>query len=252
MSRDYCFTVFEMNMFNFDKEKIKYVIWGREICPKSGRKHLQGYACFLRTHRIPSAQKILGIGKSHMEVKSKNSSREQCRDYCMKDGDWEEWGQFEKRTKEDLFNLPIGIIKQEYPEFFCRYHKGLEKLQPKGDKWRDVDVTVLWGESGSGKTRTVMEMDSVYKLDPPYKWFDGYEGENILLLDDYESGSINRGLLLNLLDGYRMRLETKGSHTYALWKKVYITSNENPKYWSDKALSRRINSITNLVCDVTE
>ena len=148
-------------------------------------------------------------------------------------------------TKEELFKQPIGYIKEYYPEFFCRYHKGLEKLQSKGDKWRNVEVTLLWGVTGSGKTRKVMEMDNVYKIDPPYKWFDGYEGEDILLIDDYKKGSIDRGLFLNLLDGYRLRLETKGGHTWALWTKVYITSNYDTASW-DEAMKRRVTSVVSM------
>ena len=147
-------------------------------------------------------------------------------------------------TKENLFKQPIPYIKEHYPEFYCRYHKGLEKLNiDKGPKWRDLKVTILWGPTGTGKTRQVMEKDNVYKIDPPYKWWDGYEGEEILLIDDYKRGAIDRGFLLNLLDGYRLRLETKGGHTWALWSQVYITTNYNPEIWADEAISRRVTSV---------
>lgn len=239
MSRDYCFTAWELPKPDFDK--CRYVCWGIERCPKTDKLHYQGFIIFSRTHRIPSAKRILGAGdKSHFEPRC--GTREQAREYCRKDGDFHEFGQFEGFTKEQLFKQPIGYLKENYPEFYCRYHKGLDRLQPKGDKWRDVETTVLWGLTGCGKTRRVMEMDDVYKIDPPYNWWDGYEGEKILLIDDYKIGAIPRGQLLNLLDGYRLRLETKGSHTWALWNKVYITTNYNPECW-EEALLRRIKHI---------
>lgn len=246
MSRDWCFTSFDTDKeLNFDKDVIRYITYGRERCPTTDREHYQGFAIFKRTCRIPKAKCWLG-GASGIHLEPRRGTRVEARDYCWKSDKLPfEWGQFDGVTKEDLFKKPIGFIKENYPEFFCRYHKGLEKLQSKGDKWRDVKVTLIHGESGTGKTRKVMEMDDVYKLDPPYKWFDGYEGEDILLIDDYEVGAINRGLFLNLLDGYRLRLETKGGHTWALWTQVYVTSNYGIDDW-DKASRRRCTEVVTL------
>lgn len=242
MARDYCFTAWREPKPDFDN--LRYICWGIEICPTTNREHYQGLVIFKRTHRIPGAKRIIGGGdECHLEPR--RGTRPEARDYCRKDGKFTEHGQFEGLTKEQLFRQPIEFLKENNPEFYCRYHKGLEKLQPKGDKWRNVEVTHISGETGTGKTRQVMEMDDVYKIDPPYRWFDGYEGESILLIDDYKKGVIERGLFLNLLDGYRLRLETKGSHTWALWKKVYITSNYTMDSWDD-AEKRRVHNVVTM------
>lgn len=243
MSRDWCFTVFDMERFNFVEEKIKYVIWGREICPETKRKHLQCYAIFKKTIRIKGAQEALGIGKSHMEMK--RGTRDQARAYCMKDNDYEEFGSFDPITKEDLFRKSIPFLKANYPEFYCRYHKGLDRLQDKGIKWRDISVTWLWGEPGVGKTRFVMGMEDVYKIDDPYEWWDGYEGENILLIDDFDRGTIPRKRLIHILDGYQLRLPIKGAFTYANWTKIFLTSNHDPRQWiaTTLGMTRRIHFV---------
>jgi len=248
MSRDWCFTSFDTNKeLEFSKDNVRYIVYGRETCPTTGREHYQGFAIFKRTCRIPKAKSWIGGGDgTHLEPR--RGTRDQARDYCRKDGDVFEWGEFDGMTKENLFKQPIPYIKENYPEFYCRYYKGLEKLNiDKGPKWRDVEVVILWGPTGTGKTRQVMEQDSVYKIDPPYKWWDGYEGEEILLIDDYREHAIERGFLLNLLDGYRLRLETKGSHTWALWRKVYITTNYDPLGWADEAINRRVTEVCH--CD---
>lgn len=245
-SRDYCFTAWQVPMFL--ECKIKYITWGVEVCPDTGRQHYQGFVILKSPQRLNAAKTIIGASKEcHLE--KKRGSRDQARDYCHKECSKEapafEWGQFDANTMESLFKKPLGELKSDYPEFYCRYYRGLERLQPKGPKWRDVQVHVLWGESGSGKTRQVMELDDVYKIDPPYKWWDGYEGESILLIDDFQEGDIPNGELKHLLDGYRHRLETKGSHLWALWTKIYITSNYNPTWIADiKGLSRRVSSVT--------
>jgi hypothetical protein len=245
MSRDWCWTSFDTNKeLSVVKENVRYICYGVERCETTGREHYQGFAIFNRTCRIPKAKQWIGGGDG-VHCEPRRGTRDQARDYCRKDGKFWEWGVYDAMTKEMLFKQPIGYIKENHPEFFCRYHRGLEKLQPKGDKWRDVKVTVLWGETGVGKTKEAVNCDSWYKLDPPYNWFDGYEGETRLILDDYRTGSIPRGMLLNLLDGYRLRLETKGGHTWALWTEVYITTNYDPGYW-ENAVLRRCDIVTAL------
>ena len=250
MSRDWCFTCFDTEKeLSVDKDNCRYICYGVERCPTTDREHYQGFAIFKRTCRIPKAKQWIGGGDG-VHCEPRRGTRIEARNYCRKSGGrFFEWGLFDGMTKEDLFRQPIGYLKTAYPEFYCRYHRGLEKLQQKGEKWRNVEVHILWGETGTGKTRQVMEKDNVYKIDPPYKWWDGYEGEETLLIDDYRKGAIDRGMLLNLLDGYRLRLETKGSHCWALWTEVYITTNYDPKTWTDEAIMRRITDVSHVTCD---
>lgn len=240
MSRDWCFTAW--TQVKYDEDKIRYIIIGEEICPESKKLHFQGYVVFNRTCRIPKAKEWLG-GDKTIHLEAKMGTRVQARDYCKKDNKFIEYGHLEALSNVEILRLPVNKIKEDHPLMYCRYHRGIEKLHmEQGAKWRDVKVTVLWGQTGTGKTRTVMSMDDVFKIDPPYTWWDGYYGESILLIDDYKKGDIKRGMFLNMLDGYRLRLETKGGHTWALWKHVYITTNSNPDYFEDAVL-RRVTSV---------
>lgn len=241
MSKDYVFTAWELPEPN--DATASYWIWGEEICPDTGRLHYQGFIILDRRSRFAAAKRAIG-GGIDVHLESRQGTRAEARAYCIKDGvNIVEHGTFESLTQKELFKKNIGFLKEEYPAFFCRYYKGLYMLADKGPKWRDVQVTVLWGDTDTGKTRQVMEMDDVFKLDPPYTWWDGYEGETILLLDDYKDGAIARGALLNICDGYRLRLPLKGGHTWARWDKVYITSNFNPVLWACHALTRRVTSV---------
>ena len=91
-----------------------------------------------------------------------------------------------------------------------------------------------------------MENPSVYKLNQPSNnslWFDGYNGEKVLLIDDF-SGWVKYRELLTLLDGYPYRCEMKGGHVWAKWNWVIITSNLDVKNWYNREdidpLTRRI------------
>ncbi len=252
MSRDYVFTAWEEP--DWCEKNCRYICWGVELCPKTKKMHWQGFAIFSRTCRFKMAKKWIGAGdKTHIEVRK--GTRCDARKYCMKDGIFHEYGIFEGHTKECIFKLPLIRIKEEYPEFYCRYHRGLEKLNvDKGIPWRNICVHWLWGTAGCGKTKMAMkhmtETSGVFKLDRPFKWFDGYNGEETLVIDDVDRDDFDqyRGLFLNLLDGYRLRLEIKGSFTYAKWCHVFITSNFNPNGFLDccKAFKRRVTTVTGL------
>ena len=239
MARDYCFTAWEIP--KIDEDAVKYCIYGKEICPDTGKTHWQGFVVFNRTCRIPKAKVWIGCDSAHFEPRY--GTRVEAREYCKKDGDFYEYGVLEVLTNNEILKLPIIDIKKNYPMMYVRYHKGIEKLHSiESEKWRDIKVTILWGVTGCGKTRQVMEMDDVYKIDPPYQWWDGYYHETILLIDDYTPNCIARGKFLNLLDGYRLRLETKGGHTWAHWTQVFVTTNYDPINW-DSAVLRRVTSV---------
>ena len=91
---------------------------------------------------------------------------------------------------------------------------------------------VLWGKTGTGKTRFAMDqiMDLTYWTPGDYKWFDGYTGQDIVVFDDYR-GEYKLQMLLKLLDRYQMQVPIKGGFTEWAPKKIYITSNIHPNDW---------------------
>lgn len=165
-----------------------------------------------------------------------------------------------KGQRTDLENLAKKIDEgKSFNEMetidIIKYSKGIKEAiairdQKKNNKWIEPEVTVLWGPAGSHKTSRVMEKEgyeNVYKLDKTNTevWFDGYQGQKVLLIDDFY-GWIPWGHLLNILDGYPLRLQIKGCHTWKAWEKVYITSNKTYEEWYNKneehlePLTRRI------------
>jgi len=126
-------------------------------------------------------------------------------------------------------------------------------MKNKADTFRVINTEVYWGEAGCGKTRKAVEENPdhyILTTDGEGKvWFDGYAGEKTLILDDFYGG-IKYSYLLRLLDGYKCRLEVKGSFTYAMWDKIIITSNKPPNDWYHHgltpALKRRLTKTTQM------
>lgn len=111
----------------------------------------------------------------------------------------------------DTINKARQIIEEE---------KVKNKFTPK-------DVHYLWGKTGTGKTRHVMEKfgyDKVYRVTNYEHPFDLYQGQKVILFDEFRS-SLRIGDMLIYLDGYPFPLPCRYADKIALFDTVYIVSN---------------------------
>lgn len=215
-----------------------------------------------------AVKKIIGHESVHLETR--RGTRSEAREYCRKEGKYEEIGEFEKGGQGKRSDLDSVIEKIEDGESAydivmqnpasLRYLGNIQKLigMKRGREAledREVHVEVYYGASGTGKTRKAWEENKetgAYILDTTNNstvWFDGYEGQKTLIIDDFY-GWIKFGALLRYLDRYPVRLEIKGAFTYASWTKVIITSNKHWSEWykelnadQEQALRRRIHKV---------
>jgi hypothetical protein len=101
--------------------------------------------------------------------------------------------------------------------------------------YRKVEVYVYWGLGGTGKTRKVFdENPNVFRCN---NWkafngliFDGYDGEDVILLDDF-CGNIPFNFFLNIIDGHPLSVKVKYGHVSVNYTKVFITSTKIPTLW---------------------
>lgn len=226
------------------------IIVGSEV-GQNGTPHLQGAIIFARGMRRGAVCKLLG-GRAHIK-KMRGSWAQQV--YCAKDADLPTGGivRMEDNTKQgertDIIAFrdaikagkrPIQLIEL-HPNEMCKYGRFEQRATAIYAKERTKGylkpyVEVRWGKGGTGKTRAVYEMDDVYvaKLSPMANgwriWWDGYEGEDIILINEY-TGQLSWEEFKELTDGYQKRLEVKGGFTYGKFKKMYFTSNKHPSKW---------------------
>jgi len=91
---------------------------------------------------------------------------------------------------------------------------------------------VFWGPTGTGKSRRAWDEASMeaYCKDPRTKFWDGYQMEENVVIDEFRGG-IDIAHLLRWLDRYPVRVEIKGSSKPLAAKKIWITSNLDPAHW---------------------
>lgn len=245
-------------------ENLAYCVYQKER-GESGTEHLQGY---IELSKQVTFRKLANLFPWHIE--KRRGSQAQAIDYCQKEdtrleGPWiigEPKNQGARTDIESAYEaIRLGKRKREVAEEFtvvdCKYHRGLDRYRSLVEKderneQRDVQVEVYCGRAGSGKSRKAYEEnEDLYKIvfDGKAIWFDGYEGEKCLLIDEFY-GQMPWNFLLQILDRYPLRLPIKGGFTYANWTKVIITSNKSPTEWYNRdnydALLRRINTTINM------
>ena len=87
----------------------------------------------------------------------------------------------------------------------------------------------LWGAAGSDKSRmarSVLDCSCFCKA-PDTTWFDGYDMQEVLIINDLRQSTFTFSYLLDMLDRYECRVEVKGGYTPLLAKVVIITCSKS-------------------------
>ena len=96
--------------------------------------------------------------------------------------------------------------------------------------WRNVQVFLYWGPTGSGKSRTVYEKyPELYKKDDT-EWWEGYTDQTVIFFEEFY-GQHKIASMLKWLDGYPERLQVKGTSAMSYWTTVIIASNVHRDQW---------------------
>lgn len=105
-------------------------------------------------------------------------------------------------------------------------------------------VCVLWGRTGTGKSRRAWDEAGLdaYPKDPRTKFWDGYQSQTNVVLDEFR-GAIDIAHLLRWLDRYPVIVEVKGSAMPLCATKFWITSNIDPRRWYPDADSATVDAL---------
>lgn len=214
----------------------KFAIFGYEV-GESGTPHLQGYIQFPNPRALRS---VVSLGLGHVEVA--RGSPQQNIDYCSKSGQVEEFGTKPRpgkrsdleRVRDALKNedLSFDALIADHISVTARYPNFVEKLKrhyhPPTALEGQLHDHNLWvyGPPGVGKTVYAKGLGEHY-IKMPNKWFDGYEGQPILIVEDI--GPDQCKMLQHFLkiwgDYSPFTAQVKNSSKYIRPQRVIITSN---------------------------
>jgi len=145
----------------------------------------------------------------------------------LKRNDPKDWDAIKKAAIE-------GRVDDVPSDVYIRSYHALRKIcvdnaKPVG---RSVQCKVYIGPTGTGKSHAAWNeggMDS-YPKDPLTKFWDGYQGQSNVIIDEFR-GIVSISHLLRWLDNYPMLVEIKGSAVVLKATNFWITSNLHPRLW---------------------
>lgn len=236
-SRNFVFTV-----NNYTKEDIdfyqgiecKYVVFGYEVAPETGTKHLQGYIMFNNPRSVKS---IVSVLRGHIEVAQGNPRSNY--NYCTKGGDFYERG---VRPKGEGKRTDIEIARQMTLEGSSMYDIMLEINSYQAVRFAETlkkyrrpekpECKVMWfyGGTGTGKTRTAFEIAGplAWISGKNLKWWEGYDEHEAVIIDDFRKDFCTFHELLRILDRYPYSIECKGGSRWLTAKLIIITCPYHP------------------------
>lgn len=230
-----------------------YFCLSDEIGANENTPHTHVYACFSNAIRFSTLlNKFKG---AHFEM-CKGTSQ-QNRDYVYKEGKYkgsdkeetrvdgtqEEWGEMpvERQGAQNVYADVFDMIRsgmtdfnilETCPEQMIHIDSIMQTRQivlqaQHSNSWRQLETTYIYGDTGTGKTRYVMEThgyENVYRVTNYKHPFDGYKGQDVIFFDEFRS-SLPLGDMLQYLDGYPCELPARFSNKQACYTKVYFASN---------------------------
>lgn len=263
------FVVTDWNINGDEKEKydiirknneIKYIGWGKETCPSSGRLHNQAFIYFYseRSTRPKNLNKIGNIfGPKHCYVAPMKGNFRQNTAYCSKESELEHSGDPPEQGARGDLRETIALISKGSmcaddvamldPISYNLYKKTYEKAEDIYQRtiYRTEHTEGIWyyGKSGIGKSHEAFKDYSpkTHYVKPAEDWWDGYKGQETVIINEFRENSghnISWQYLMELTDKWPMEVKRRGRTPIPFTsKRIIITSPEHPKETFCKSIS---------------
>lgn len=134
----------------------------------------------------------------------------------------------------------IDSIRVRHPGLYVRYFRGLRKLEEEiHPKWREEGtkpyITYIWGDTGVGKTRSIKEAhgENCCYIKDGTQWWDNYQNEEVIIVDDFDGRWPFRDLL-RFLDFGKYQGQYKGGYHWINSKYIYFTTDTAPGYINEE------------------
>ena len=214
---------------------------GQKERGEGGFLHWQIFSAFSRSVRLRTVRRV--FGECHAEL-SRSKSAES---YVWKEDTRIDGTQFElgsrplnKGCSKDwaliLESAKKGDFSQIPPDVIVRNYSSLKRIEKDHMKPSAIvkKVYVYFGPTGTGKSRRAWEEATIdaYPKDPNTKYWDGYDGQKTVVIDEFR-GKIDISHVLRWLDRYPVSVECKYGAVVLRCETIYITSNLHPRRWYD-------------------
>lgn len=255
---------------------VRYIVWQHE---RVTHDHIQGYLelkrgrylSWLKNHISPTAHFEVRLGTQAQAIAyvKKQDSRVagpwELGERSLGQGSRVDLAGFKDNVRE---GLKRRRAVDEYPGIMAKYPRFYDtiRMTQRPDRVNDLTVWLFFGPTGTGKTRTVHEgwgEGDYYEVpcSNGTRWFDGYDGESKVLIDDFagRASHMTLTMTLKLLDRYPILLPVKGGFVWWMPDHVVVTTNIHPRDWYNferrseqyRALRRRFTRVVDFTKGAT-
>jgi len=241
--REWAITAWKIPIW--DDRQMKYLIFGEEICPTTGKLHWQTYVYFYNAKKFTEVQKYFFKKGENRIAQCKGEPKENIA-YCSKDDKFVEFGEAPAQGKRtDLADLAATIlngnvtvkeIRRDDPHVFHLYGRTLNALEDDylESKFRQHNTKGIWyyGKTGTGKSHKAFEdfhPDTHYLCTNDLGWWEGYRGQETVIINDFR-GWIPYDEMLQMVDKWPYSVRRRGRAPMPFTSKtVIITSALTPE-----------------------
>jgi len=285
-ARAWCFTFNNYQLTQDYDRKLRdafpndFVVYGKEV-GDSGTPHLQGFVYVASKIRFKNLKERFDTICAGVHIEKARTTKAAIM-YCKKgsgtpsapvEADVVQWGaEPGQGARNDLEMVATAIaegasrkrLAEEFPTMVIKFNRGLDALMALQREPFAEEKEIIWccGPSGSGKTMwarnyLTKKYGDYYEKSSPTKWWDQYDGDKGVLLDEFRDvrgeGHITFRDLLTILGTGRKYLEVKGGVVALCARTIIVTSVYEPlEVFKDNdlvkgeemvQLTRRINTI---------
>lgn len=257
-ARYFLLTIPHQDFIPYLPPNVSYIKGQLEQGTDTGYIHWQVLVHFSRKVTCAKVKEVFGTS-CHVEITRSDAAN----DYVWKEdsrvGHQFELGKlpFKRNSKADWDQVLDSVKKGKFEEvpsdILIRCYGNLKKIHVDSltPTEQEKQVYVFWGTTGSGKSRRAWSEAGLqaYPKDPMSKFWDGYRGQEHVVIDEFR-GAISISHILRWLDRYPTIVEVKGSSVVLNCKTIWITSNISPDQWypdlddeTKRALRRRFTQV---------
>ncbi len=218
----------------------KGAVLGFERGEKEETKHIQGVVFFNQQKTFNTLRDY--FKNNHIE---KVISLKDAINYCKKDGDFIEIGDIPKTkqqisiTADFIADIKAGVnnndLAYKYPTLYLQNLNKISSIRQEERfeyyrvNYRNVKVFFVSGYSGIGKSfmpSLLLGEENIYRISESdaNKW-DKYEGQEIVIFEEFSGRFFHINELLQLLDIYPCQLKARYFNKVACYSIVIINTN---------------------------
>nr|QKV51277.1 putative replication associated protein [Crucivirus sp.] len=261
-----------------EERSVRFMLFVKQIGDEK-TPHLQGYTQYFTSVRWTALKQY--SKRIHVEKKQMGSAQQNI-DYIVLNekktnvAEPYSWGTpcLAKGERTDLKVVAETIIKEqldekqvalEFPGVYMRYANGIRGLCRQVHKPKPyvratpLELHIIYGPSGIGKTYAAeqkfidgnMSAAKISQLNLKGGWWDDYNGEDVIFLDEFRDYCMYPENFLQLVDRMK-KLPVKGQFIDCPAKAIWITTPDHPYEWWKKWMSKTSNNWAQLSRRITK